>query len=59
MVDVAIYEAREKRCRLLSRTASNPDVKWLYLDTARHYRRLIEHGAYDADVRVLPFTRDD
>ena len=59
MVDVEIFKARETRCRLLSRTAQNSDLKWLYSDMARHYRKLIEHGAYDANVRVNPFTRDD
>ena len=58
-MDIEIYKAREARCRELAITATNADVKWLYEDMARHYRRLIARGAYDADVRVAPFTRDD
>ncbi|WP_265571028.1 hypothetical protein [Sphingomicrobium nitratireducens] len=52
MADIDIFKARERRCRVLSRTTQNPDLKWLYLETARHYRKLIEFGAYDANVRV-------
>ena len=59
MVDIEIYKAREERCRALAEQATDPDVKWLYEDMALHYRKLIAFGAYDADVRVPPFTRDD
>lgn len=59
MVDIEIYKAREARCRAQAVEAKDPDVKWLYEDMARHYRKLIARGAYDADVRVPPFTRDD
>lgn len=59
MPDIETFKARERRCRRLARETSDPDAKWLYEDTARHYRRLIARGAYDAEVRVPPFTRDD
>ena len=59
MVDIEIYKAREARCREQAKRATDPDVKWLYEDMAIHYRKLIARGAYDADVRVPPFTRDD
>ena len=59
LVDIEIYKAREERCRAQAATATDPDVKWLYEDMARHYRKLIARGAYDAETRVAPFTRDD
>ena len=59
MVDVEVFLEREARCRRKAGEAKNPDVKWLYEDMARHYRKLIARKAYDADARGPKFTRDD
>ena len=59
LVDRKIYQARVEHFRARAQTAVSGDVKWLYEDMARHYRKLIARRAYDAQARVAPFTRDD
>ncbi|WP_265563112.1 hypothetical protein [Sphingomicrobium arenosum] len=55
LIDKKTYQARVEHFRARAETAVNGDVKWLYEDMARHYERLIDRGAYDAEARSKPF----
>lgn len=59
MVDMEALEKREALCRRQASEAQNPDVKWLYEDMARYYRKLIARNAFEASAPEPRLVRND